>query len=84
MGVKIEEFNFAATRGGGYGHPWEEWTDGSIWKVQKGVDYEGITGKFRDRLYKRGKDHGMRVQSAIVTEDGNEFVVFQFTPIEQS
>lgn len=45
-------------------YPWDEWTDGSAWKLVRGEDFDQEVDQFRNRLYPQAKRRGLKVRSA--------------------
>lgn len=45
-------------------YPWEEWADGSVWRLVRGEDFDQEVDDFRNRLYPQAKRRGMKVRSA--------------------
>lgn len=60
--------------------PWEKWTDGRIWKVKAKKDFNSSLCRFRQRLYTRATQYGLRVRTKV--EDENT-LIFQFYEIEE-
>lgn len=71
--------------------PWDEWTDGSTWRLERGEDYpaevrvNSKTGKqinptddFRNRLYTQAARRKLSVRTKKLVEDGKEFLIFCF------
>lgn len=55
-------------------YPWEEWSDGSPWKIMKGVDYEIEDIGMAGLIYHHASRYGL-----IVTVQRNDgYIVFQF------
>lgn len=62
-------------------YPWDEWTDGSIWKVTQQEDFPHTTAKsFQVRLYGIARMRHMRVHTKVV---GDDTVLFQFFKEEE-
>lgn len=43
-------------------YPWSDWTNGQIWKVKEGEDFESNLKTFVQGLYAYGKRHGLKVE----------------------
>lgn len=43
-------------------YPWSDWTNGQIWKVKEGDDFESNLKTFVQGLYAYGKRHGLKVE----------------------
>ena len=55
--------------------PWEQWANGKTWKVTKGDDFNSTALRFRQRLYTRAKEFGMKVRTKVIDK---KTVAFQF------
>lgn len=88
MAERIAEF---PTRPRNTRYPWDEWTDGKVWKLRAGedfaipdrVDKDGrtVTGadQFRNRLYTQAARRQLNVTTQKGRdEDGTEFLILQF------
>jgi hypothetical protein len=71
---KLESFP-AAT---GARYPWDEWLDGSVWELVRGVDFHAKATTFRTNAQIQAKKRGGRVRSKAVEAGGHEAVVIQF------
>lgn len=82
MAERIETYQWKMGGGGGSKYPWDEWADGTIWRLTKEEDFPYANAKsLRVRLYKVANERGMKVRSAI--EDGGA-LVFQFYYADKS
>lgn len=60
-------------------YPWEEWTDGTVWKLRAGEDFDAEVDQFRNRLYTQAARRGMSVTTQKgVDDDGTEVLFMQF------
>lgn len=57
-------------------YPWAEWTNGAIWKVSEGIDFESNPKTFGQGLYAFAKRHEMKVE--VRTDPTNGVVMFRF------
>lgn len=62
-------------RGRGQKHPWDEWADGSPWKITQGEDFQGAVESMRTQLYGKARSLGKEV--AVVVE--GDSISFQMT-----
>lgn len=74
MATKLKTFSFTG-KSGGIRYPWDEWSDGSIWKVCRGKDFTTTTTNFRTGIYVKAATLGM---AAHVSVPDGDTVVFQF------
>jgi hypothetical protein len=59
-------------------YPWHEWTDGSVWEVRRGEDYDVATENMRVNLHMKADALLWKVRTHKVTDDRSEGLVFQF------
>jgi hypothetical protein len=70
---RLDEYDFgASTRDSKY--PWDEWADGSIWKVKTGKDFTCKPTGFRKALQAQAAKREMQVQ----VRNEKDGLVFQF------
>lgn len=60
-------------------YPWSEWTDGSVWEIRRGVDYDVATENMRVNLHMKADAHFRKVRTKKITDDQGEGLIFQFT-----
>lgn len=75
MATRVKEFESRRDK-----YDWLRWTDGSAWRVKRGVDFDSTTEGFQSSLYQRARRHGFTVRVSI---DG-DVVKFQFTKLKKS
>ncbi len=75
MATRLKQFRFTGRLAEKF--PWKKWTDGSIWKIQEGVDYETTCERMRCNLYNMAKTMGLSIQTSVV--DKKKTIVFQFS-----
>ncbi len=80
MGQRLTTFDFRADRPAGRPakYPWPQWTDGSIWRIVRGVDFDVAPRSMQATLFARASRDGMRLATRQVIDDGREAVVFRF------
>jgi hypothetical protein len=59
-------------------YPWDDWLDGSVWKLQAGVDFDADVDQFRNRCYTMAARRELSVRTTKVIEGDDIFLVFQF------
>jgi hypothetical protein len=65
-------------------YDWTNWTDGSIWEIRRGEDYDVPTENMRVNLHERAKQQGLKVRTQIVRKSPSlEGLRFQFYVPEQ-
>ncbi len=75
MATTLDEFDFNKNmRGRSQMHPWDEWTDGRIWKITQGIDFSSQINSMRSYLSQKGKVYGKKVRT---TQEGKS-LIFQF------
>lgn len=45
-----------------YAYPWNEWQDGSVWKIARGVDYSAKSTSMVSMLQRAAREHGLKVR----------------------
>lgn len=77
MGERIESFETRQGRPAIY--PWNEWTDGSAWRIRRGRDFEIEPALMAQAIRVHGRRNGVPASASV---DG-ECVEFQFTPSQE-
>ncbi len=77
MAKRLEEFPaLLETRKKKY--PWDEWMDGSIWIIERGIDFSVAFTTMQGYLYQQAIDNRQNVRTG--KRDGK--IVFQFSPLK--
>ncbi|MFE1024973.1 hypothetical protein ACFW5I_10460 [Streptomyces sp. NPDC058818] len=53
-------------RGAPRRYPWDDWMDGSMWHLKRGVDYQTTTKVFRDIVYNAARRGGRTVHTRVI------------------
>lgn len=80
MAERLTEYDFDAKAPHVSKYPWDQWTDGSIWKVESGKDFTCKVETFRTLLTQRATDSGLSVKVRFEKEAKKTWIVFQFVP----
>src|SRR3954470_19251585 len=59
-------------------YPWDEWTDGSVWEIRRGEDYDVATENMRVNLHMKAEALLRKVRTKKVADKNGEALVFQF------
>jgi hypothetical protein len=59
-------------------YPWSEWTDGGVWDIRRGEDYDVATENMRVNLHMKADKLLRKVRTKKVRDDNGEGLVFQF------
>jgi len=59
-------------------YDWAAWTDGEVWEIRQGEDYDVPTENMRVNLHERAKRQGVAVRTEIARDDAGEGLRFQF------
>lgn len=80
MARRLESYEFGVQRGRKPQYPWEQWTDGAVWQVVHGKDYQCTSGSLVVYLYHKARTQGVNVRTSIIRGKGSkpDRVVFQF------
>jgi hypothetical protein len=62
---------------------WEEWTDGSVWEIRQGIDYDVETENMRVNLHMKADAQSQKVRTKKVRDEDGEGLVFQFLDSEE-
>lgn len=63
-------------------YPWGEWTDGSVWEIKRGEDYDVATENMRVNLHMKADALARKVRTKKVSDERGEGLVFQFIQSE--
>jgi len=55
-------------------YPYDEWFDGQIWKISKGIDFNCTIESMRISLFNQAKKRGIKVRTS---KKGNDTLIFQ-------
>jgi hypothetical protein len=64
-------------------YPWSEWSDGSVWEIRRGEDYEVATENMRVNLHIKAEALSRKVRTKKTSDDEGEGLIFQFRPSEE-
>lgn len=68
MATRLTSYDFPA--GGRVAkYPWDEWLDGSVWRLIGGWDFQPSAGNFRRVVYAAAKRRGLEVRTTV--QDGD-------------
>src|SRR3954453_11287223 len=59
-------------------YPWSDWTDGSVWEIRRGDDYDVETENMRVNLHMKADALTIKVRTSKVGDDHGEGLIFQF------
>lgn len=59
-------------------YPWEEWTDGGVWEIRQGEDYDVPTENMRVNLHMKADTKAVKVRTKKIRDARDEGLVFQF------
>jgi hypothetical protein len=77
MAERVDSSLLTSTRNK-HDYPWDDWLDGSTWKVVKGVDFTVPVSSMRSECYiQAAKRKGKALTHATKTGDG---LIFRFEP----
>lgn len=57
-------------------YPWEQWLDGSAWRIRRGEDFEIPPGSMAAIIRQRADREGMTATCRMVGQDAIEFQVY--------
>src|SRR3954454_15552216 len=62
-------------------YPWSEWTDGAVWEIRRGDDYDVATENMRVNLHMKADALAIKVRTRKINDEHGEGLVFQFLPV---
>jgi hypothetical protein len=62
-------------------YPWAEWTDGGVWEIRRGDDYDVVTENMRVNLHMKADSLGRKVRTTKIERGSG--LVFQFLDSEE-
>lgn len=77
MAKTLEGFDFGRTHGNAV-YPWADWTNGAVWEITHGVDFQVEPEVMRGQIIVRGRKNGKPTTRIVRTEGEPDKVVFQF------
>ena len=77
MAKVIDSELLVTNRGRSHQYPWDEWTDGQTYEVERGDDFDCSRNSFRNGLYSIAKSFGKKVVSMTLPE--TESIRFRFS-----
>lgn len=81
MAKRLDEFPDEAPRSNRK-YPWSQWTDGSVWEIRRGDDYDVATENMRVNLHMKADALARKVRTRKVSDDAGEGLIFQFLESE--
>src|SRR4051795_6906344 len=81
MAQRLDSFD--APGSGQRRYPWFDWTDGSVWEIRHGDDYDVATENMRVNLHVKADALLRKVRTRKIRDERGEGLVFQFLPDEE-
>jgi hypothetical protein len=78
MARRLNEFPSGDGPGAPRRYPWDQWTDGGVWEIRQGEDYDVDTENMRVNLHMRADAHAVKVRTTKISDDSGQRLVFQF------
>jgi hypothetical protein len=75
----LDSFPDDLSRGGKQKYPWDDWLNGQVWQLNKGVDYSSTPAEFRSQVYTAARKHKVSVRCAVL---GNNILVIQASTVD--
>lgn len=82
MARRVERFEKDTQENAPRRYPWEQWSDGAIWEIRQGDDYDVPTENMRINIHERAKQRVMKVRTEKFKDGRGEGLRFQFTKPE--
>lgn len=76
MAKKLRNYDFGNRyrENGRVGHPWDEWLDGSPWRLKRGEDFNATVRNFQAHAARHAGSRGMSIKTK---REDDETVVIQ-------
>ena len=65
MAERLENYEFGKASGRPPKYPWDEWLDGSTWRITRGADFDGKVVSMRKMVSLAGRQRGLRAETRI-------------------
>ena len=69
MAEKLDDYDFSSKNTGRSRYPFDEWLDGSIWKLKQGEDFSSERSSMRTRLHTEATKRGLKVSVSMREDD---------------
>ncbi len=67
--AKVLESEFLPGRATKFKYPWDEWLDGQVWELTKGVDFDCKLSSLRATAWTQGCRRNKRVHTTLVNDN---------------
>lgn len=74
MAEQLKSYEFTKSSGRRSKYPWDEWLDGTIWRVKQGEDFDIDTKNFRNSVRAAAFKRGLGVHTEV---EDDKTLVFQ-------
>jgi len=62
-------------------YPWDEWSDGRVWRLTRGEDFNSDPKSFRVLVHRTAKSRGLKARTHIESQD--VFVLAFYDPADE-
>lgn len=83
MARRLEAFPEERPSSGSGRYPWRDWTDGGVWEIRRGDDYNVTTENMRVNLHMKASALSRKVRTRKFKDDQGEGLAFQFLASEE-
>jgi hypothetical protein len=59
-------------------YPWDEWSDGAVWEIRRGADYDIKTENMRTNVHMRASALAVKARTKKINDQQGEGLVLQF------
>jgi hypothetical protein len=81
MAIRLDQFPDEAPQAKRK-YPWDEWSDGSVWEIKRGEDYDVATENMRVNLHMKADALARKVKTRKFSDERGEGLIFQFIQSE--
>jgi len=65
MAERLENYEFGKAAGRPTTHPWDEWLDGSTWRITRGTDFDARPSSIRQEILQTAKRRGLEAETSV-------------------
>jgi hypothetical protein len=65
MAERLENYEFGGRFGRPPKHPWNEWLDGSTWRITRGIDFDARPSSIRQEILQTAARRGLGAETSV-------------------
>lgn len=79
MAITVDDYKFKAGRGRSF-YDWDEWTNGKVWQIEQGEDFDCATASMQTNIHKAAAVRNLTARTNITSPTT---IVFQFVHTDE-